>query len=320
MTGFWGLLRRRYAAIVFMLLLLVIDTGAQPPARSRLTGVFLTDSIEIGRPFRYALTFYHRPTVDVLFPDTAAHFSPFQVQDVAIFTTETTGSGPTAVSRDSAVYTLVSFGIDSAQLLQVPVRLINATDCTTLFTQTDTVFLKSKLKASRPASLTLASSTRLAPLRQQFNYPVLGLVLAMTGLAGLLLYALFRQPIERQYRLYRLNRRHLRFLRDYNRLSRNIMPITAADSANQAIVLWKTYLTTLEQRPYESMTTSEIAEQIANERVTEALREADRMIYGGAFSSQSQPALQVLSDIATQAYYRRRITLQYHNLVTQPLT
>lgn len=288
--------------------LLALPINAQPPAKSLLRGQFLTDSIEVGRPFQYALTYNHTPTADVLFPDTSRHFAPFRVQDVAVFATTTTGIGSEATSRDSAVYTLISFAIDSVQTLQVPVRLVNPTDCTTLLTQTDTVFLRSKL--TTPMALTLASATRLAPLRQQFNYPLLGIAFMLVSIAGFLIYGLFRRPIRRFYSLYRLNRRHIRFLREYNRLSRGLNSVTAPDSANQAIVLWKTYLEKLERRPYVSLTTSEIAERIADNRVADALREADRMIYGGGYSQQSQPALRVLSDVATQIYHRRRDALQ----------
>ena len=58
------------------------------------------------------------------------------------------------------------------------------------------------------------------------------------------------------------------------------------------------------------MTTSELAEHMGSDRVTDALREADRMIYGGAFSPQSQSALRLLSEVATQAYHRCRNRLQ----------
>ena len=284
-------------------------------AQPKPVGRFLTDSIDIGRPFQYALTYRHPPTTDLLFPDTASQFAPYRVEKVALFTTRTTGTGFDAVSVDSAVYTLLSFETDSVQLLRVPVRLINATDCTALFTETDTVFLRAQVKPAdagltTTASLTLATETTLAPLQQQFNYPVLGLFAAGLALIASLLYGLFGRIIRRQWRLYQLNRRHRQFLREFNRFSRSINADSAADTANQAVISWKTYLETIEQRPYSSLTTSEIAERVDDKRVTTALREADRMIYGGAFSAQSAASLRVLSDVATQRYHHRRANLE----------
>ena len=278
-------------------------------------GRFLTDSIDIGRPFQYALTYRHSPTTDLLFPDTASRFAPYRVQKVALFTTRTTGTGLDAVSVDSAVYTLLSFETDSAQMLRVPIRLLNSTDCTDLFTRTDTVFLRSQLRPrgnglTNYSSLTLATETTLAPLQQQFNYPVLGLFVAGLAVASGLLHWIFGRAIRRQWRLYQLNRRHEQFLREVNRLSLGINVDNAADTANQAVISWKTYLEKIERRPYSSLTTSEIAERVDDERVTNALREADRMIYGGAFSAQSAASLRVLSDVATQRYYHQRANLE----------
>lgn len=291
-------------------------TLRQSPLRqSPLWGHFLTDSIEIGRPFQYALTYRHSPIIDVLFPDTALNFAPYKVQNVAVFATQTTGSSYNAVSRDSAVYTLVSFETDSIQLLRVPIRIINDADCTVQWTGIDTVFLHSKLPPIRSLitssqSLTLDTETDLAPLQQQLNYSVLATGLLVISLIALLLYGLFGRAIRRLWRLYQLNRRHTRFLRDYNRLSQRLNSFTASETANQAVVLWKTYLEKLDLQPYTSLTTPEIAERMNNERIADALREADRMIYGGTFSPQSQLALQALSDIATQTYHDRRTKLQ----------
>lgn len=283
--------------------------NAQTPA---VQGRFLTDSIDIGRPFRYALTFDHAPTVDVFFPDTARQFGPFLVQDVVTLATRTTGSGRRAVSRDSAVYTLVSFSVDPVQVLRVPVLQVNNIDSATFLTQPDTVLLRSTLNPAAPGKPNaglLTTETDVLPLQQQFNYPLLGVSLLLAGIVGFLLYGLFRRPISRLYTLYRLNRRHIRFLREYTRLIRLLNADTASDYANQSVILWKTYLEKLEKRPYIPLTTSEIAERMADPDVADALRQADRMIYGGGYSDQSQAALRVLSGVATRAYHQQRKTL-----------
>lgn len=280
-----------------------------------LKGQFLTDSIEIGRPFRYALTYRHPPNVEVLFPDTASQFLPFRVKEVTVSPTLTTGEGKKAVSRDSAVYTLISFETDSMQLLQVPIRLVNVSDCTTIMSQIDTVFLRSHLTipgttTGSVRSLTLASETELTTLQQQFNYPILVEALIGAGALLTLIYLLFGQQIRRKWHLYQLYLHQKRFLRDYNRLSQQLSAENASEIANQAVIVWKTYLEELEQQPYASLTTPEIAERTGNERVADALREADRMIYGGEFSGQAFDALQVLRTVAVQAYRRRRSLIQ----------
>lgn len=306
----------KYGAVILIGLFPLL-LAAQPSRQPMLQGRFLTDSIEIGQPFYYSLTFRHAAMVDVLFPDTARHFAPYRVKQVAIFPTYTTGKGPEAISRDSAVYTLVSFEIDSMQFLRVPVRVLHETDCTAQWTQLDTVFLRSQLPksvalATGTRALTLATETQLATLQQQFNYAALAKGALSVGIAGLILYWLFGQAIRKQWGLFVLYRQHLRFQNEYNRLNRNLNAYTASETANRAVVMWKSYLETLDKQPYTSLTTPELAERMNDERVTDALREADRMIYGGAFSPLSQQALLVLGEVASQAYNRSR-----HQLVQQ---
>lgn len=266
-------------------------------------GRFLTDTIEIGRPFQFSLSVQYAPKQDVIFPDTAHAFAPFIVRDMIVFSTVTqdlTGS------RDSAVYTLVSFETAPAQLLRVPVLLTSLFDSIVVLSTPDTVFLRSRLPLTNPRSATLLTETTPQPLRQQFNYPYLILAVLGLGMVISLVYWLFNEAINRQWRLYRLAQQYQRFSRGYNRVTQGINSNTASDAANQAVVRWKTYIERLEQQPFSSLTTSEIADRLANDQLIEALKEADRMIYGGAFSDQSLPALRVLRDVATQTYNQRR--------------
>ena len=272
-------------------------TSAQP------VGTFIDDTIEVGRPFRFALTMKHRATQDVFYPDTARHFAPFMVRSIAVFPTKTIGQ----VSLDSAVYTLVSFEVSRARVLQVPVYLNNGSDCTAILSLPDTVFLNSAVLANtRPDTLQLASDTALTPLPQQFNYAYLALTVSIMGVVAGAIYILFGALIRRWWQRYLLTRDHTRFLKIYNQLTRNLGPESTGDTANQAIVNWKKYLERLEKKSYTSLTSSEIADRIGDARLTDALRETDRMIYGGSFTDQSPLALRVLSEVAVTAYQRRR--------------
>lgn len=302
---------------------------AQAPAKTsgvaqrRLWGQFLTDSIEIGRPFQYALTYRHSPKAEVLFPDTSQHFFPFRVKEVSVWPTKTVGEGARAVSRDSAVYTLISFETDSIQVLQVPIRLVNVSDCTYLNTQVDTVFLRSHLTTpvagtTSPRNVTLASETKLTTLQQQFNYPLLGEAMVGVGALMALIYLLFGQTLRRKWTLYQLYQGQQRFIREYNRLIQRLDASTASETANQAIVMWKSYLEQLEGLPYASLTTPEIAERTGDDRVADALREADRMIYGGEFSVQSSEALIVLRNVAVVTYQRQRFIAQTSTVADTP--
>lgn len=283
--------------LIFLLTLLALPGLAQP------VGQFLDDTIEVGRPFRYALTVRHRAAQDVFYPDTARHFAPFLVQRLAVFPTKTVNG----VSLDSAVYTLVSFEVSRARVLQVPVYLANGADCTALLSSPDTVFLQSAVLATaRPDTLQLTADADLTPLPQEFNYGYLTVALGIVGVMAAAIYILFGSLLRQRWQRYLLARYHTRFLTAYNQLTRNLGPESTGDTTNQAIVSWKKYLEALEKKPYTSLTSREIADRIGDDRLAGALHETDRMIYGGSFTDQSPLALRVLRDVAVTAYQRRR--------------
>lgn len=274
-----------------------------PAAFCQPVGRFIDDTIEVGRPFRYALTVRHPASQDVFYPDTARQFRPFLVRDITVFPTVTTGR----VSVDSAVYTLVSFEVSRARVLQVPVYFASGADCTALLATPDTVFLRSDVLATaRPDTLQLATETRLTPLPQEFNYAYLAVVVGAAGVAAAAIYILFGALLRQRWRRFVLARQHRRFLADYNQIMRTLGPESTGETTNQLIVNWKKYLEDLEKKPYSSLTSREIADRIGDDRLADALRETDRMIYGGSFTDQSPLAMRVLREVAVAAYERRR--------------
>ncbi len=302
----------------FLLISLVGNVApvfGQTPAPATIpVGRFLTDSVEIGRPFRYALSFRHPIAEDVLFPDST-FFAPFLVREKAFLPTRSDAQ----ISTDSAVYTLVSFETQPQLTLRVPLYIVGIADCTVVFSSTDTVFFRSRLQTARPDTLQLQTSTQVTPLRQELNYPVLLAFLGAIGLIAGLIYALFAQAVNRQLALLRLRRRHRSFLRNYNRYIRTLSADSATEVANQAVVRWRNYLEDLEQQPYSTMTTPEIVQRISNRQpglpgisgqdVEEALKTADRMIYGGTYTDQSNESMQLLRTVAVMAYHQRRTVL-----------
>ncbi len=278
--------------------------GIVHSSKSQPIGHFLTDTIELGRPFQYALTVRHPAAQDVFFPDTARQFAPFLVRNMVAFPTKTLAD----VSTDSAVYTLVSFEVSRARVLQVPVYLANKEDCTAVLSLPDTVFLRSSLPiTNQPDTLGLATQTELVPLPQQFNYPYLALVATGVGVLIGAIYILFGKALQQRWQRFQLGRRHLQFLTTYNRLTRNLGPESAQETSNEAIVLWKQYLERVEKQPYTSLTSREIADRIQDDRLADALRETDRIVYGGSFTDQSPLALRTLRDVAVGAYERKLI-------------
>lgn len=279
--------------LIISCLLIIENSYAQKPV-----GRFQTDSIELGRPIDYALSYHHSPSAEVFFPDTTYNFYPFEIIRRNIFPTSTTNG----VSTDSVVYTLVTFDITKNQKLGLPIYLLSKRDCTAVYALTDSVFLKEMIKTSVD-SLQLKTDTKLLPLSQQVNYPkILTYLLGLLGIV-LIIYAFFGRFIRKQYTLFLFGRRHKDFQTNYKKFTRSTLDDV---TIGKALVLWKKHLEWLEKRPYTSYTTKEIISRLPNERLEEALREVDSAIYGGILSTQMPQAMNVLLDKATELYKNRR--------------
>lgn len=279
--------------LIISCLLVIENSQAQKPV-----GKFQTDSIEIGRPIDYTLSYHHSPSAEVFFPDTTYNFYPFAIIRRNIFPTSTTNG----VSVDSVVYTLVTFDITKNQKLGLPIYLLSKRDCTAVYSLSDSVFLKEMIKTSVD-SLQLKTDTKLLPLSQQVNYPkILTYLLSLLGVF-LIIYAIFGRFIRKQYRLFLFSRRHKDFQTNYKKFTRSTLDDV---TIGKALVLWKKHLEWLEKRPYTSYTTKEIISRLPNERLEEALKEVDSAIYGGILSTQMPSSMEVLLEKAAELYKNRR--------------
>lgn len=266
-------------------------------------GMFLPSQIEVGKPFSYSLSFLHDAQKEVFFPDSTYDFSPFEFVDQEYFTTRTDTTG----SLDSTVYQLVTFDVASPQTLSLPVFVLSGRDCTAVYAELDSIYLRSALpETTRADTLDLKTETRVDQLRRQFNYPVFMAVLASISIFCLLVYWLFGRRIMKQWRLFQLRRRHGDFLSAFNRYSRNARERESVAEAEKAVVTWKEYLEDVERKPFASYTTREIVDNVPDQALEEALRDIDRIIYGKVKSSQMDTSLQTLKGVAQRIYRRRR--------------
>ncbi len=282
-----------FIVLIVNYLLIIDNSNAQKPI-----GKFMTDSVELGRPFEYALSYHHAPSAEVFFPDTTYNFYPFEIVKRDLFPTITINNN----SIDSVIYTLVTFDIAKTQKLNLPIYELSKRDCTAVFSFPDSVFLQEMIKTSVD-SLSLKTDLRVMSLQQQLDYPkILAYLLGILGIFSLI-YAFFGRFIRKQYRLFLFGRRHKDFLTNYKKLTRT----TLDDSTiGKALVLWKKHLEWLEKRPYSSYTSKEIITRLPSERLEEALREVDTAIYGGILSTEMPIAMNVLQDKAIELYKKRR--------------
>lgn len=267
-------------------------------------GEFLTDSIEVGKPFLYALSFKHAPDNEVFFPDSSFSYAPFEILSRKSFTSVTNGTGKSTL--DSAIYQFVTFDVSKAQILSVPVFVYNHRDCTAVFTIPDTILLRSKNLAALTEDNSLKPETTLTSLRNDFNFSMLlgyiGLAIAAIGAINWV----FGKDINKQWRLIKLQRRHLEYLRSFNRLLRNAREKNNIKDAENAIIVWKNYLERLERKPFATYTTREIMDNMPDDSLAEALKNMDGIIYGQVKSNNMHVFLEELKTGATRLYRAKR--------------
>ena len=289
----------------------LFHSGEKLMAQNKIPeGKFLSDSIEVGKPFSYALSYLHNPETEVFFPDTTYNFAPFEIISKKNFTSKTDTKG----SLDSTVYQLVSFNVSLGQSLRMPVFIFNGKDCTALYTVSDTIFLRKENFKDTEDNASLKPELGLLPLSHEFNFSIFFGVLALIiGVAGSI-YWLFGSDIYKQWQLFKLQRRHIEYNRSYNRLLRNAKERENIKDAEKAIIVWKNYLERLEKKPFATYTTREIMDNMPDEGLASALKNMDGIIYGQVKSKDIDKYLEVLKAGATKLYRNKRRQVLEGNL------
>lgn len=287
--------------------------AADKPAQKNLpSGKFLTDSIELGKPFFYSLSYRHSPETEVFFPDTTYNFAPFEVISKRSFTSSTDQRG----TLDSAIYQLISFNVVSGQTLKMPVFLFNGKDSVALYTAVDSIFLKKENFKGITDTTSLEPELGLMPLSHEFNFSIFLGYLAITLGVSVSIYWLFGKDIYKQWQLFKLQRRHIEYNRSFNRLMRNTKEKNDIKDAEKAIIVWKNYLERLEKKPYATYTTREIMDNLPDEALASALKNMDGVIYGQVKSKDMNQSLEVLKAGATRLYRNKRRQVLENNLPT----
>ena len=288
---------RKLLLLCGLLGLLADPCRAEP---QRPVGRFLLDSVKIGDSVQFALTCRHSSRLEVLFPDSAISFSPFELISKRYYPTRTLG----LESTDSVVYTLRTFELQPWLRLSLPVYELSGPDSLPVYSTPDSIRLIELIGAD-PGASELAEQTAIVPLEVQFNYLYLLAVLSMAGLLLGALLLVFGKAIRRRYRLYVLQNRFRAFQDRFDLLLKRFTEAESIQTLEQAIVLWKNYLTELEDRPIISFTTKEVAEFYDEEILSIALGVCDRAIYGNIMTNQqheASSALQALKYFAVSRY------------------
>ncbi len=288
--------RRGYLTIVFChLLFLAFGQEVKPE------GIFLEDSIKIGEAVNYSLSVKYPLDWDIVFPDSNYNFTPFEINYKDYFFTYS----DSLYSYDSAVFNLSTFEIDTIQYLKLPIFVLSHGDSITVFTDVDSIILE-HVVTQIPDSLALIDNTIYKNLSLAFNYPylIVGIV-TFLFISGLILI-FFGKDIKRKYLLYKLKKRHEKFIGIF----KGIIIQNDLDF-EYTLFTWKKYMEKLDKSPYTKFTTKEIIKTYKDKSLVVALRTIDRAIYGGKDENEIKKRFEDLLSFSDQLYRKRLEKLKY---------
>ncbi len=270
----------------------------------QVRGQFLSDSTKIGIPVPFSLTARHSKTQDILFPDSAFSFAPFEFHKKIFFTTVTKDT----ISYDSVVYYLSTFETDSLQKLRLPVFIVQPRDCTRVFSDEDSLRLISMVH-SYPDSVSIDKlpvkmNTAYQKVNWTLNYPLLTLLAAIIIAVAIIVWTVFGQRIKEHFRQKRLLKNYQTFQDKFNRLIEELKANLTATRAEEALTVWKKYMEELSDVPYTKYTTREIKQAFAGNDISPSLTAIDRMIYGH-ITLESVDAFQQLKSEAETSFRKK---------------
>jgi hypothetical protein len=268
-------------------------------------GRFSRPEVAVGQPLDYELRYEHAPGEEVVFPDSLARFAPFEYIGRTWQPTRTRHGR----SLDRTVYHLRTFSLAATQALQLPVLVLRGSDTLRQLPPVAQVRLRRTaplLGSGAAAPPALRQDLSQLPLAPAFNYPFW-----LAGLAGLLalaagVTAIFGRRWRRGYSLYKRRKNHVYFLAQFARHAERFALSRSAPVVERVVVLWKNYLSSLEDNNLNSLTTKELVEHFNNDDdVRRALRATDRIVYGNLLSEDAQEvdaAFQRLRSFAERRY------------------
>ncbi|MBC7389332.1 MAG: hypothetical protein H7329_08990 [Opitutaceae bacterium] len=261
---------------------------------------FLSDSILVGEPTKVIFYFKHDSSEEIVFPDSNSNYAPFEFINKQFFTTRTLNG----ISTDSVVYTLALYEVEGTHSLSLPVTLYLNKDTLKISSEKDSVSII-PLITQVSDTLKLKSNTYHIPLENDFNYLIVLISIAALILIVVLAYLFFGKQILRQVKKYRDKIAHGLFVSSYTSLISNL---NTPQKMEEAVSLWKKYIERIENKPFTTYTSTEIALNLKNENLKKNLQNIDGAIYGGRSSSVAQVDFSILLEVANDLYKKHLVS------------
>lgn len=243
-------------------------------------GYFNSDTLKIGEPVTYTLTFRYPKNLEVVFPGDDDQYAPFEYLDRTFAPT----FSDSLYSYDSVDYQLTTFELDTIQSLALPVYVVNTNqqgvaDSTAIYASIDSIYLD-RLISQLPDSVALKENTAFREVALEFNYPYLLVAIAALVLIVALVYVIFGKQLRKQWQLYRLKKNQKKFQLQFSQALDALRKSPNKRRSESTLILWKQYMERLDRLPYTKLTTKEIVSSPVGGSLQNDLKAIDRGIYG----------------------------------------
>ncbi|WP_109829810.1 hypothetical protein [Reichenbachiella versicolor] len=264
-------------------------------------GEFLSDSIKIGQEIGYALTVKYPKRLQIIYPDSTYSFGSFEFYSKKYFETTVDST----MATDSVVYGISTFEIDPIQSLQLPIYILNGADSVEIMSNLDSVILVQYV-AQVPDSLSLIKNVDYFDVDYDFNYPYLMIGLGIFAVLIIGAAILFGKKIKMRIKLYRMKK-------DFERFSINLEIGISNIRKNQSdktlieevLIVWKTYMEKLEDKPFTKYTSKEIERVGYESLLIDTLKNIDRAIYSNVTLEEIHKNFESLEDFTANKYQEK---------------
>ena len=262
-------------------------------------GYFTQDSARLGERVGFVLKASYPETTQLLFPDSTFDFSPLVLLEKQTFISQTNEG----VTLDSTIYYISNFSLEPSIYLSLPVYELSRYDSITHFSNEAELKLKLTLD-SIPEQPIFQDNNVYQPLERNFNWLLAALIAggAIVLLGGLAL--LFAKRIKGIFQKNREKLRWIQFERKFKKLADLLAHNPALELADEIIGLWKGYLETITNLPFQEWTSSEISEALDDQEVFKALRAIDMIIYAGK-EAKTEETTNYLLEVARTKYQEK---------------
>jgi hypothetical protein len=187
--------------------------------------------------------------------------------------------------------------------LQLPVYILEG-DSLAILSNIDSIRLV-HVVTEIPENPELKANTDLVNIKKQFNYPYLLISLAMLALVGLIVILFFGKQLVKQWKIYRLNRTHKKFIERFFNLMRDVSSNNPSKTPEHVLAVWKQYMERLEKKPISKLTTKEILVLHNSSQLKDNLRVIDRSVYGGEKGNDLFKSFDYLMRFSADIYNQR---------------